>query len=100
MRVRIALSLALGALGACKASAPEPFQPALAGTRPAGRVITGTWGGENAGLIGDDAQRDGERHHRRHDRPPRSGAADPGSGAPDEGLPDLPAKEPVDALAN
>ena len=54
MRVGIALSLALGALVACKASAPEPFQPALAGTGPAGRVIAGTWGGDNAGLMADD----------------------------------------------
>src|SRR5256885_9101103 len=56
MRVGIALSLAPGALFACKGSAPEPFQPALAGTRPAGRGITGTWGGDNAGLMADDTR--------------------------------------------
>src|SRR5256885_2431937 len=56
MRVGISLSLALAALVACKGSGPEPFQPALAGTRPAGRVITGTWGGDNAGLMADDTR--------------------------------------------
>src|SRR5437879_8126068 len=59
MRIGIARSRALGALVACKASAPEPFQPALTGTGPAGRVITGTWGGDNAGLIADDTSAHG-----------------------------------------
>jgi hypothetical protein len=54
MRVVTALSLAVGALVGCEAAAPEPVDPALAGQgRPRG-VITGTWGGENAGLIADD----------------------------------------------
>jgi hypothetical protein len=54
MRVVTALSLAVGALVGCEAAAPEPLDPSLAGSRRPRGVITGTWGGENAGLIADD----------------------------------------------